>query len=662
MTLARNPESTSAPWWVPSHPNPFFTGRAKILQDLHKALLQHHAVALTEEPALGQHGGIGKTQTAVAYVYRYRKEYTAVLWARADSDLMLKADLSAIATCLGLGGYNGRNMEEAGLEVKGWLETHAGWLLILDNAEDPGVVGAILRPDSTGKVLLISRTSSWITQGVPASIALGPLLPEEAVAFLYKRTGRLKSDPSGRSAAMALAKELGNFPLALEQAGAYMAATQLGFQEYLHGLSAESEKFRETEGCLPCVAAALALGFGGLEKDSPASADLLRVSAFLYPDRIPLELLVKGAPDLGAHLAEVLAPGGGGPDLPLDRFDCLVDPLARLGLFRWDLDRRSISLPPLALEAARAGMDEPTRRLWAERAVRAVHRALPSPDEGNDPCPVVMLQQADTILRVAEEWKFDFPEAGHLAHRLGRWMRASRSDAAAEERLKRALAIYERVLGRFAPEVAGVLNDLAMLDLAQGRHLKAEPLLKQALAVAGRALPPEHPERAVYLTGLARWHHAQTRYLEAEPLYREALAIRKRALPPDHPEVAAALNNVAALYYDQGRFAEAAPLLEQALAIARMSLPRDHPDTVICLLNLAALYHRRKKYARAELLYREALAIREQRASEDPVSLADDLERHARVLRKLGRRREAAPLTTRARSIRLALAKKPGRP
>ncbi len=675
LTLERNPEILSAPWWVPYSPNPFFTGRAKVLQDLRTSLLDHHAVVLTEAPVFGRCGGMGKTQTAVAYAYRNRREYTAVLWARANSEWILKTDLLAIARLLGLAGNDGRNLDEAVLAVKAWLDGNLEWLFVLDNADDPAVVNALFQPVSHGQILLTSRTASWNTWGISESVQLGPMLPEEAMNFLFKRTGRLKSDPAERFAAMTLAQELGNFPVALEQAGAYLAATHRTFREYLHELSPQLKPSRDPSapalpgntrtkgnGCPASVISTWALSVDEIDKESASSADLLRVSAFLFPDRIPLDLLVKGAPALGPNLEKLVSPRtGDGADIPSPRLDAALDILARFGLISWDLDHQSFSLTPLAQEAAKRGMDDLTKREWAERAVRALHRALPPPEEDNSLFLEMMLQQALAVAGIGQEWHCDFLEAGQLVHRLGQWLRAYRSYAAAEVRLKQALEIYVRVMGNTSPEFAMGLRDLAMLYLAQDNFQEAEPLLKKALAVAQKAHPPDHPVQAMFLTSLARCHHAVGRYAEAEPLYREALTIRKRGLSSDHPDLAAGLNNAAALYFDLRRFEEAAPLLEQALAIARKTLPQDHPDLAICLLNLAALYYGLKQYERAEPHYREAVAIREQRWSEDPLGLVDSLEYYGRVLRKLGRGREAAPWEAQAKAIRAAHVKKTGK-
>src|SRR5262249_37801675 len=72
-------------WNVPYRRNPFFTGRDQVLEDLHKALREGSRAALTQAAAISGLGGIGKTQTALEYAYRYKEGYNAVFWVRGDS-------------------------------------------------------------------------------------------------------------------------------------------------------------------------------------------------------------------------------------------------------------------------------------------------------------------------------------------------------------------------------------------------------------------------------------------------------------------------------------------------------------------------------------------------------------------------------------------------
>src|SRR4029077_9252507 len=121
-------------WTVPYPRNEFFEGREAVLADLRKRLTERRKAALAQ--AITGLGGIGKTQTAVEYAYRYRDRYKAVLWLDAESTLGLKTGSAELAGLLKL-PHPKDDLDAAVLAFKQWLMTQPGWLLILDNADDP---------------------------------------------------------------------------------------------------------------------------------------------------------------------------------------------------------------------------------------------------------------------------------------------------------------------------------------------------------------------------------------------------------------------------------------------------------------------------------------------------------------------------------------------
>ena len=91
-------------------------------------------------------GGIGKTQMAVEYAYRYHQEYEVVLWARAENQETLISSYNTMATLLNLPERAAAEQEITIEAVKRWLQTHRKWLLILDNADDLALIPPFLPP------------------------------------------------------------------------------------------------------------------------------------------------------------------------------------------------------------------------------------------------------------------------------------------------------------------------------------------------------------------------------------------------------------------------------------------------------------------------------------------------------------------------------------
>lgn len=156
--LEPNKPSTSKSWNVPHARNKAFTGREEILSDLHADLKKRG------KQALYGLGGVGKTQIAVEYAYRHREEYTAVLWSFADSEQSVRGGFAAIAALLDLPEKESQEQSKIIDAVKNWLEQNKGWLLVLDNADDPVLLRPFV-PQGKGHVLLTSRRTRFILLG-----------------------------------------------------------------------------------------------------------------------------------------------------------------------------------------------------------------------------------------------------------------------------------------------------------------------------------------------------------------------------------------------------------------------------------------------------------------------------------------------------------------
>ncbi|RJP18113.1 MAG: TIR domain-containing protein [Candidatus Omnitrophota bacterium] len=598
---AQKPSFPGAPdqklFHLPHQRNVFFTGRKQILKKLHKSLSGGRAAAITHNQLLYGLGGIGKTQTAVEYAYRYRAEYASVFWVSAENETNIRSGFSEIAELLQLPEREAREQEIVIQAVRRWFYQHDGWLLIFDNADQPKILAPFLPNNENGRILITSRSSDFAELNIVSPLEMEKMDENEAREFLLKRTNRQKSAGAKGSVVSALggnhdefkrtekeaadeiAKELGYLPLALEQAGAYIAEKRVPFHEYLEAYRKKHLEILELSGVKTgkyekTVATTWAVNFTEVEAKSKAAADILRLSAFLHPDNIPLDLITKSASLLGSNVAKEID-----EDNPLAIHNILAH-LTAYSLIKRDIEADTYSIHRLVQEVIRSRLDQNIQKQWAECAVRAVNELLPSSDFENWSIYENLLPHALTCAELIEQWDFKLEAATRLLNQTGLYLKYRARYKEAEMLYRRALAIREKVLGGEHPDTATSLNNLAGLYNSQGRYEEAEPLCRRALAIREKVLGGEHPDTAISLNNLAGLYDSQGKYEEAEPLYLRALAICEKVLGGEHPDTAVSLNNLAGLYRTLRRYEEAEPLLRRAIAIVVKALGEQHPDTI----------------------------------------------------------------------------------
>ena len=350
-------------WNVPPR-NPFFTGREPYLEALHKILTQNNGAALSGI------GGIGKTQTAIEYAHRHRGDYQAVLWCGAD--------IASLANTLDLPEKNEKELEVVARAVTRWLESHSGWLLILDNIDTVEDLNTVHRLIPTGPRLITTRLQS--TGRVAERVEISKMEPQDGALFLLRRAGLIareaaleSASETDRIAAAKISDEVDGLPLALDQAGAFIEETPSTPSEYLTFYQTEGARLRKHRGEIAAdhasVTVTFSLAFSRLAAKNPAAADLLRVCAFLAPDAIPEEIFTHSGPKLDERLGQLAAK-------PLDFAEAIRD-AGGFALIRRDAAAKTLNMHRQVQEVLKDGMDEQARRLWAERIVAALADLFP---------------------------------------------------------------------------------------------------------------------------------------------------------------------------------------------------------------------------------------------------------------------------------------------
>ncbi len=640
-------------WNIPYRRNPFFTGHEDTLRSLYQAIQTESAAALTQPQGISGLGGIGKTQTAIEYAYRYRANYKAILWARSDSEGTLTSEFVAIAQLLGLSESDEQDQRIIIEAVMRWLRTNSHWLLIFDNIEDLADAEPFIPRSGQGHILLTTRAQAL--GGIAQRIDIEKMEAQTGALLLLRRARIIPLQASlntassvDRSIAMETSQLLDGLPLALDQAGAYIGETPCALPEYLMRYRARSvELFRE-RGSVNAdypesVATTWSLSFEKVAQANPAAAELPHLCACLYPDAIPEEIITAGSPDLGPALQSAAA-----DTLLLDN---ALRELRRFSLLYREADDQTVTIHRLVQAVLQDWMDGDTAHLWAERAVRAVYEAFPAIEVATWSRCQRLISHAQVCAKLIDQWKMIFPEAAFLLNQAGYYLGERARYREAEALHEQAQAIWELAAGPEDLYTAMSLNHLGVLYTKQGKYEQAEPLLHRALAIRRQALGAEHSDTATILGNLATIYDAQGQYEQAESLLQQVLVIRRQARGPEHLETANSINNLAFLYARQGKYEQAEPLYQDALDICEKILGAKHPDTAICLNNLAALYEKQGRFDQAESLLQRALAICEQVLGPEHPDTARQFSNLAEIHERQGAYEQAETLYRRALAI-----------
>lgn len=649
------------------HPfNPFFTGRAKVLNDLREALQQWHLVLLTGAERHSDASGIGKTEAATAYAHRFRAEYHTVLWLRADDPCTLIEDSLAALVTLGVEFAPDRPWDRSLETVRTWLETNQQWLLIVDNVDNSDLIKSLLPQRQSGHVLAISRRPASSLPGAGRTVALGGLTQEEAVRFLFKRTHRVDNDSVERRAADELVALLGGVPAALEVAGAFVAASDLRFRDYLRTLRGrlapgDAKPGQDQHG--DAVGLTALLSWEKIRQASPEAAECLRASALLGRELLSLDLLHECGEDAGPLLAPALQGDPAGRGAMADWLGLLT----RVGLVHRTGEPLGYTVHPAVQRMALRHVEKEDVARWAGRMQRVVERVCLTNGHAESPEPSRILPWLAVAANLARDgWLkhaagarfferltarfgplagfavteplylgalsgYDVAEedsharVADLANEVARHYLAANKRAEADQYFTRALTAREHASGPMHPDVAQYLHDLGRRYDEQGRHLQADEFLRRSLAIREHNLGKRHPEIAAYLHLLGCRYLDLSRREEADQCFAKALAIKEEAYGPNDHHVAEYVHELACRLGDQGRYAEAEPLFDRALLIARSELPPSHPALGIYAHSMGRLCHTTGRLRQAEKLYKDALAKADGMPQPDVAATYNDL-------------------------------------
>ncbi|MEZ5258498.1 MAG: NB-ARC domain-containing protein, partial [Ilumatobacteraceae bacterium] len=253
-------------------------------------------------------GGVGKTTIAAAFAEAASAQVDIVWWVRAEDPISLMTDLAALGDRCGIVGDD--DIARRAVQVRDYLtDTDRRWVLVFDNAVDEPSIFEWVPRRGTGITLVTTRNQNFDRIG--AVVEVGVLAKEVATEFLSRRVAERNQAAATDTARIEeVAHELQGLPLALEQAGAWVAGSTLrSFGEYLDLLrDVRDNPF--PDGTVPLgyertMWETIQISVDASERDSAGAGEVWQLLGWFASEAIPIAWLAEGGAPLVEKAAEL---------------------------------------------------------------------------------------------------------------------------------------------------------------------------------------------------------------------------------------------------------------------------------------------------------------------------------------------------------------------
>lgn len=614
---------------IPYRSHPFFTGRNSILNTLKE---EFFSKKIGTEKVLCGMGGIGKTQIAVEFALQFQRNYDVIWWIRAENETLLLSDLEELCKELDLPIKDVDNKLIVFDVLKNWMQTNQKWLLIFDNVNDPEHIYKYLPANHQGNILITSRN-----EGRRNSIPIRELSVENSELFLVNSTG-LEDIKSAKE----LALELGNLPLALEQASAYIQQSGLTLHEYLERFKfhkieiigkGEALNYKET------VLTTWEISLNEVSKKIRKCKDFMLFCAFLSPTMIPKTLFIRNKEILPKFLR--------GQGLNILDLDNIFIQLRNFSLIQ--VEQGTFSVHPLLQTVIVSELTQEEKGYWVEQVLELLekHSKYFVKELGFEPVVshlIKILEHAheinyisESVVHIAEMLSKLFFEFGNydVAIQFGeRAVRVSEkvtpfSDLLAStvyhnmgvvlcktSELHKAKEYVEKAL---LPESLSIedrinyLNTLANIELDLGYVEKAHSLIFESKRLYDEISEEIEDQTLIepILNSLAQVLIEQGHFEEAEDILLKNIETLKEKGLDHFPIIAAVYSNLATTWLERGGYEKAKSFFKNALEVYINLFTEDHPRVAQEYNNLGLAYFYNYEFFHAKRFFRKGLELNE---------------------------------------------------
>jgi tetratricopeptide (TPR) repeat protein len=570
-------------------------------------------------------GSCGKTQLALSAAES--------LWQSGDADLL--AWVTATSRASVLSGYAEVAADAMGTGPPGeaesvaarflsWLAgTSRPWIVVLDDLSDAAVLDGLWPAGPMGRVLVTAADYTALPSAHRLQVLpIGPFSRREALSYLH---ARFAGSPDQRIGAVDLVADLGYEPLALAQASAVVASSELTCRDYHDHFLERRERLAKEIGSEP-PAASVTWTFAVEQADrlapGGAAQSLLVLAALLDGTGIPSAVFTTAAAGKYFESGNVTVPSSavapGSPVGPGRAGEALLV-LARTGLLSADLAGTSpmIRMSPAVQAAIRAAMPPGMLDQAAKAAADALTEAWPADDLPSwlatslRSCAASLQQVAGDLLWAAG--------CHPLLMRAGQSLDSARLTGPALTYWRDLAGISGKVLGRDHPDTVAAGQRLADAYLNAGQAAEAVSWFQWVLGDRVRALGPEHPDTILARRKLGHALVTASQLGDAVNVLAGIVGDYERALGADHIETVSAREDLAAAYRAAGQHTDAVRMYVRTLSDRERVQGARHPDAISTRQRLAEAYAASGKLKDAISHYKRVVADRERLLGYDHV-------------------------------------------
>ena len=616
-----------------------------------------------------------KTHKHFSLCYRF----WGIFWVDVDKPSTAERDFIAVAKLLG------RVIESVPEALQVLATTYRSWLLILDNADDPGFDYQIyFPPGNHGAVLMTSRVTECKQYSADAFEALGGLEEEDSKELLLKAAELAPGSwLAYDNQAQEVARLLGLHTLALIQAGAYISQGHCQLYQYPEVYQRQRQRLlkyrpKQAQSRYRDVYATFEASADVLEQSQTESArdalSLLQILSMFDSSVLSFQIFEeawKGCRKISQASDE---------DRGIDEFS--RDHVLQLPKLmvpdedEWDhfrLTEASSLLTSLSL-ATRQDLNgyvglsmHPLTHAWAKDRQDSKRQGVAWIATGCvlgfslSNTGMWQTQERRLLPHVLSYLDLKVKKAFDLASKTiitsillkcGWTLLGMRQDTRLGQLLEDMFLELRQKPDKPSEDLLPLYDLQARSLINLGRNEAARELLEQVIRIRETTQPKTHPDTLRTMSNLALVLDSQGKYADAEAMNRQTLEIMEEVLGKTYPDTLVTMSNLALVLDSQGKYADAEAMNRQTLEIKEEVLGKTHPDTLVTMNNLAEVLKRQGKYADAEAMNRQTLEIKEEVLGKTHPSTLTTMSNLALVLNSQGKYADAEAMNRQTLKIK----------